>query len=48
VAALLCVLELMLLISVEVLIVHVLMAVAIFGRDVVDAFLSPDKSKSSD
>ncbi|ONH25183.1 hypothetical protein [Pseudofrankia asymbiotica] len=48
VAALLCFLELLLLVSVEVLLIHVLMAVAIFGRDVVDACLRSGDPASSD
>ena len=48
VAALLCVLELLLLVSVEMLIIHILMAVAIFGRDVVDACLRIDKRIASE
>ncbi|WP_152991673.1 hypothetical protein [Frankia sp. R43] len=48
VAALLCLLELLLLVSVEVLLIHILMAVAIFGRDVVDAFLRESTHKTSE
>ncbi|MBL7487779.1 hypothetical protein I6A60_35990 [Frankia sp. AgB1.9] len=43
VAALLCMLELVLLVSVEVLFVHVLMAVALFARDAIDALPRRDR-----
>ncbi|WP_256789633.1 MULTISPECIES: hypothetical protein [unclassified Frankia] len=47
VAAFLCLLELLLLVSVEVLVVHLLMAIAIFGQDLVDAAVRSDKPTTS-
>jgi hypothetical protein len=44
IAALLCALELVLIIRVEILIIHILMAVAMFGREVIDgAFARVDR-----
>jgi hypothetical protein len=42
VAVILCLLELVVIISVEVLVIHILMALALFAREVIDALFGTD------